>query len=163
MSQPLRFTTVRVGTISVTGEGHTFEFDVRVLLGSDGAYRLLSGTLSEPVPTEEEAVHLLTSDVEWRDGVAVLEPEEQPCAICGAPVTASARYPRKLCLPCVLEATDADGRSLQFSNTGPFGGFEARHRDDKSPYPGGECFVRGIRCQAEEGRFGGIVVQPLGY
>jgi len=70
------------------------------------------------------------------------------------------RYPRLLCPACVREATDAGGRSLRFFNTGTGGGFEARHADDGSPHAGHECFVRGVRCRADEHHFGGIVVQP---
>jgi hypothetical protein len=171
MSEALSFTTVRVGAIKVTVEGHELESDVRVLLGSDGGYRVLAaGTLSEPLSTLEEAAARaqpeasspgVTCELCWREDGAPLDADEQPCAICSAVVAASPRYPRKLCPACVLEATDANGRLLQFNNTGPFCGFEARYRDDESAHPGGACWVRGIRCQAEEGRFGGIVVQPI--
>lgn len=170
MIEQLRFTTVRVGLVRLTVGGHSIESDVRVLLGSDGGYRLLAGTLSDPVPTIEEAAARAVPEpcppdvicaVQWREDGARLDPGEHPCPICGAPVLASPRYPRKLCPACVLEATDAEGRSIHFTNTDLSGGFEARHSDDGTPHPGGECFVRGTPCQAEESKFGGIVVQPI--
>jgi hypothetical protein len=170
MGEPLRFTTLRVGLVRLTVGGQSIESDVRVLLGSDGGYRLLAGELSDPVPTIEEAVARavpescppdVTCEVQWREDSAPLDPGEHRCPICGAPVLGSPRYPRKVCLACVLEATDAEGRSIHFTNTDLSGGFEARRSDVGTSHPGGECFVRGIRCQAEESKFGGIVVQPI--
>lgn len=170
MSAPLQFTTVRAGLIRLTVSGHTIDSDVRILLGSDGNYRLLSGALSEPLSTIEEAMARaapepcppdVTCEVQWREGGAPLGPGEHACPICGAPVLASPRYPRQLCPACVLEATDARGRSIRFANTGFSGGLEARYSDDGSIHTGSECLVRGVRCRAEEHRFGGIVVQPI--
>lgn len=167
---PLRFETVLVGTSMVELDGRRFESEVRVLLGSDGAYRLLGGALSEPVPSLAAAVALVEEaavqpgarrEVRWRvDGAAPGE-NEGPCPVCGAPVVLSPRYPRQLCRACVLEAADANGRALRFGNTCFGGGFEARYADDRTPYASDECFVRGLRCQAGEHRFGGIVVQLL--
>jgi hypothetical protein len=34
--------------------------------------------------------------------------------------------------------------------------------DTGEEYPGRECFINGIRCEAEEARFGGIVIQAVG-
>lgn len=169
MGAPIRFTTVRVGVATLTVGGQSIESDVRVLLGSDGGYRVLAGTLSEPVPTLEEAARAACEPcppdvrcaVQWREDGAPPGPGEHPCPICGAPVHASPRYPRKLCPACVLEAADAEGRSIHFTNTGLSGGFAATPADAGSLPPGGECFVRGVRCRAEEGRFGGIVIQPV--
>jgi hypothetical protein len=86
---------------------------------------------------------------------------EQACPICGSPVPASPRYPRQLCSACVLEATDAAGRPLRFQNVSLSGGFEAFHADDGSLYDSHECFVRGVRCRADERYFGGIVIQTV--
>jgi len=167
----LRFATIRVGVIALDVRGQAAEFDVRILMDSDGGYRVLSpGDLSEPLPSLEAAVQRVEAGepvppdvsrvVRWRPDLRPLVPDEIPCPICGAPSSVSPRYPRLLCPACVREATDAGGRSLRFFNTGTGGGFEARHADDGSPHAGHECFVRGVRCRADEHHFGGIVVQP---
>jgi hypothetical protein len=83
-----------------------------------------------------------------------------PCPICGSPVHHWDRYPDQLCEACVAQAVDAAGRPLRFGNLHFGGGFQAIHADDGTPHEGHECFVRGIRCHADEHRFGGIVVQP---
>src|SRR5262245_10303291 len=167
----MRFETIRVGVIALDVRGQAVEFDVRILMDSDGRHRVLSpGDLSEPLPSLEEAVRRVevgeplppdvSRVVRWRPDLAPLIPDEAPCPICGAPSSMSSRYPRPLCPACVREATDAGGRALRFFNTGTGGGFEARH-DDGTPHAGHECFVRGVRCRADEHYFGGIVVQPI--
>jgi hypothetical protein len=167
-----RFTTLRVGVRTMHLDGQAFEFDVRVLLDEGGGYRVYDWSLSAPLPSLDAAVALAhapepvpegaTFELRWRDPGAPLGPDEGPCPVCAAPAFASARYPRCLCPACVLEATDAPGRPLRFGNIDLSGGLTARHADDGSPYQGVECFVRGVRCRAEEHRFGGIVVQPVG-
>jgi len=171
VSELLRFTTVRIGVVAFDWGGQVLESDIRILLDSDGNYRLLAGTLSEPLPSIEDAVARaeapqprpsdVSYEVRWRDDDAPRGPEEQPCPICGAPVIAPARYPRRLCPACVMEATDSRGRPLRFGNMDASGGFEARYADDGTLYDDHECFVRGIRCRAEEHHFGGVVVQPI--
>jgi hypothetical protein len=166
----LRFETIRVGVIALDVHGQAVEFDVRILMDSDGRHRVLSpGDLSEPLPSLEAAVLRVevgepvppevSRVVRWRPDLAPV-PGEIPCPICGAPSATSPRYPRLLCPACVREATDAGGRPLRFFNTDTGGGFEARHADDGTPHAGHECFVRGVRCRADAHHFGGIVVQP---
>ncbi|MBX7134622.1 MAG: hypothetical protein K1X67_18295 [Fimbriimonadaceae bacterium] len=72
----------------------------------------------------------------------------------------SARYPNYLCHTCAAEAADASGRKLEFSNESFSGGYVARYADDKTPYDSHECFVRGVRCHADEAHMGGIVIRP---
>ena len=86
------------------------------------------------------------------------------CPVCGKEQPAVARYPGYLCRDCVGRAATADGRALTLVNTTVSGGFAARYADN------GELaeeesvthivYVDGIRCRADEARFGGIVVQP---
>lgn len=86
------------------------------------------------------------------------------CPICGREQPALNRYPDYLCRDCVGRASTEDGRRLDLVNTSAGGGFAARYADD-----GELCeevtlthvvHVDGIRCWADEARFGGIVVQP---
>jgi hypothetical protein len=81
------------------------------------------------------------------------------CPICLAEVCPNKRYPKYLCSQCSSRATDAFGRSLEFGNVGLSGGYVAAYADTGEEYPSHECFVDGIRCRADEARFGGIVIE----
>jgi len=83
----------------------------------------------------------------------------QTCPICGASVQPSQRYPRHVCRDCFAEATDRAGRRLEFSNVGMSGGYAAHYPDTGEPYDSHDCWIRGIRCRADEARFGGIVIE----
>jgi hypothetical protein len=168
-SETLRFTTLRVGVIAVGAGEQVVELEVRLLLASDGSHRVFYGGLSDALPSLEAAVaeaeraaaSAESAALRWRDGHPTLAPGEQPCPVCAAPASPSPRTPRPLCPVCVLEATDARGCPLRFSNSGLSGGFEARYANDGARYDGRECFVRGVRCRVDEAKFGGIVVQPV--
>ena len=60
----------------------------------------------------------------------------------------------------MAQATTESGRRLEFSNVDATGGFQAFYSETGEPYPSHVCFVRGVRCVADEAHFGGIVVQP---
>lgn len=90
--------------------------------------------------------------------------ESVSCPVCGAEQPSLARYPDYLCRDCVSRAATEDGRRLRLTNTSPSGGFAARYADDGELCPevtiSHIVFVDGVRCWADEGRMGGIVVQP---
>ena|SRR5687768_7850983 len=83
----------------------------------------------------------------------------QHCPICGDEVQPSQRYPRYVCHPCGLKAASAGGRRLRFSNVSFSGGYQAHYEDNGEEYPSHECFIDGVRCLADEHRFGGIIIQ----
>jgi ADP-ribosylglycohydrolase len=83
----------------------------------------------------------------------------QRCPICSVAVKPYARYPRYLCGNCAEEACGEDGRPLVFFNVDISGGYRAEYADTQEPYASHECFVRSVRCWADEARFGGIVIQ----
>ena len=85
--------------------------------------------------------------------------ESQACPICGAQLRRNARYPRYLCGDCASRVTASDGRPLRFSNLDFGGGYAAHYAATGEAYPSHECFVDGIRCRADEARFGGIVIE----
>ena len=87
--------------------------------------------------------------------------EGQRCPICFADVEPSSRYPRYVCRICASKASSADGRLLDFSNVDLSGGFAAQYADTRAEYRSHECFIEGIRCHADEARFGGIVIQVV--
>ncbi len=83
----------------------------------------------------------------------------QHCPICSAEVTPSTRYPRHVCGACAAKASSADGRLLAFSNEGLSGGFVAEYAATGEVYASHECFISGVKCHADEARFGGIVIE----
>lgn len=89
-----------------------------------------------------------------------MAPATQLCPICRASVPPSPRYPRYVCARCCARAATAEGRPLVFYNLDLAGGFVARRADTGEVHPGHECFIDGVRCLADEARFGGIVVEP---
>ncbi|MEV4706712.1 hypothetical protein [Actinoplanes sp. NPDC049316] len=88
----------------------------------------------------------------------------QRCPICRTEVRTNPRYPDHLCQDCATRAIAADGRPLKFFNTSATGGFEAIYADDNTPAEAVTrdhvVFVDGVRCVANEARFGGIVIRP---
>lgn len=83
----------------------------------------------------------------------------QECPVCHYPVPPTTRYPRLVCGLCMRETTDEKGRLLRFYNIDVSGGFRAEYADTGEPRAGHVCYVRGVRCVADEGYFGGIVVE----
>ncbi len=85
----------------------------------------------------------------------------QRCPICFNSVQPFARYPNYVCNDCCEKVVDRKGREVWFRNLDMWGGFEGVYADDGSPYDSNICFIKGMRCTAEEARFGGIVFQPV--
>ena len=81
------------------------------------------------------------------------------CPICNTSLEKWERYPRYVCEDCIGKATDSTGRILLFSNIDFAGGFIAKYKDTGKIYDSNSCFIDGVRCHADEARFGGIVVQ----
>jgi hypothetical protein len=82
---------------------------------------------------------------------------QQSCPICGVIQRANPRYPRYLCRECADQAVDETGRRLHFTSLGC--GFQASYADTDELRDSHVCFVRGVRCWADEAHFGGIVIQ----
>jgi hypothetical protein len=85
----------------------------------------------------------------------------QHCPICQKEVTPDPRYPRSVCADCASRAQSVDGRLLEFFNTDLSGGFVARYRDTLEAYRSHACWIDGVRCHADEARFGGIVIEVV--
>ena len=85
--------------------------------------------------------------------------DAQFCPICGAPVAPMARYPRYVCAACAAKAAAADARPLHFFNVSLSGGFGAEYAEAGEPYDSSICYIDGVKCMADEARFGGIVIQ----
>jgi len=87
--------------------------------------------------------------------------DKQPCGICKKMVNKNLRYPNYICSDCQAEShpVTEDGVQVDFFNIDISGGFQSK-REGASEY-GHEhvCFIKNVRCVANEARFGGIVIQ----
>ncbi|MCA9592974.1 MAG: hypothetical protein KC776_06670 [Myxococcales bacterium] len=96
-------------------------------------------------------------------GISFMQPNpgpDTPCPICREPRPGSPRYPDHVCADCVRRAVNQNGHALRFENAGPFGGLVAVVIDTNERTHDQGCTIDGVRCRAEEARFGGIVVRP---
>lgn len=82
------------------------------------------------------------------------------CPICGGTVQANPRYPRYVCSSCRQRASSPEGEFLEFFNQTIFDGYLARYVETGLDYPRHDCVIDGVKCRADEARFGGIVIQP---
>lgn len=83
------------------------------------------------------------------------------CPICNEKVPFSSRYPHYVCERCSVNAVDENGQSLKFWNVSISGGFEARYTETNKIRNSHVCYISGIKCWADESRFGGIIIQKL--
>ncbi len=90
-----------------------------------------------------------------------MTPDTQHCPICSKPVEPSLRYPRYVCRECASKASSQDGRALKFHNESFSGGFVAKYADTGEQYLSHDCYINGVKCYADEARFGGIVIQVV--
>ena len=93
--------------------------------------------------------------------------EQQLCPLCKTEVPYSGRYPNYICYMCCSKGNvkDSEGNLVEFYNSTPIGtGFLSLHTIDGKVVKKEEhtCFVKGVKCYAEEARFGGIVIQLFG-
>ena len=92
-------------------------------------------------------------------GKAMCAKTKQSCPICKTLVSPSERYRRYVCAECASRASDEQGRKLAFGNIDFGGGFQAAYADTGEKREGHECFIDGVKCWADEARFGGIVIE----
>lgn len=81
------------------------------------------------------------------------------CPICNTALKYFERYPNYICPKCAAKASDKSGRLLSFGNEGMWGGFEGVYMDNGEEYNSHACYVDKIECNADEARFGGIVIE----
>ena len=97
---------------------------------------------------------------------------ETACPVCATPVKTMERYPRSLCAQCAARVTDHSGRPVVFydiavdsKNTESVlvGGFYGYYADTdlREAYPSSICYVDGLTCEAQNTRYGGIVIEAL--
>ena len=83
----------------------------------------------------------------------------EPCPICSQPVQYWERYPGLLCQECSKRTTDKNGTRVSHYNVSFSGGCYGVYDEGKETYMDPYCYVDGVKCIADEHRFGGIVVQ----
>lgn len=87
--------------------------------------------------------------------------EMQNCPICRNEIEKNERYPNQICEDCAERIADKDGREivLEFNWSG---GFSVRYKDRGERYFDQFIYINGIKCKAEEDRFGrGIIIQTV--
>jgi len=94
-----------------------------------------------------------------------IETQKNLCPICKNTLEYyTPRYPKAICGNCSNNESnifDSDGNNVCFANVDITGGFISIHNINgkqiqKSDH---ECWISGIKCYADEFRFGGIVIQ----
>ncbi|CAN5659614.1 hypothetical protein BH24ACI3_BH24ACI3_11880 [soil metagenome] len=88
--------------------------------------------------------------------------DEQRCPICSAAVEPNVRYKNYVCFNCCALAVDEEGRKLGFGNESFSGGFAAWYADTNETREGHVCFIKGIKCWADEAHMGGIAIRIYG-
>lgn len=81
------------------------------------------------------------------------------CPLCHTALKAIARYPNNVCSNCAARGTDKEGRLMAFGNVDMTGGYIAKYRDTGEVYERHGCYIEGIKCYANEAKFGGIVIE----
>lgn len=144
------------------GDGYEFELsqfedlsdtNVQHLIG---VYKNIDKTVSTLININAIKEKELESDVLVGETPNI---KKQHCPLCRDDVQYSERYPKYVCSNCAEKITDADGRNVNFFNLDLYGGIGGEYVDTGEAYNKQVCYIDGVKCYAEEGRFGGIVVQ----
>ena len=81
------------------------------------------------------------------------------CPICSESTPHQNRYPLSVCFECYGQAKDIAGRKLTFYNIDLSGGYKAIIEETGEEYESHICYINGVKCYADEAKFGGIVIQ----
>ena len=82
------------------------------------------------------------------------------CPVCTAPLKSMSLYPRYVCGRCASQAASADGRLLAFFKGGFSRGFIPIYAVTRQRYDEGHVFwIDSVRCDPDEHRFRGIVIE----
>lgn len=86
------------------------------------------------------------------------------CPVCGSQTEmASSRYQQCVCWNCrdTYESLDEDGNVLTFGNVDYTGGFVSFKNGVATSPSQHICYINGVKCCADEARFGGIVIRKF--
>jgi len=88
--------------------------------------------------------------------------KQQHCPCCNRYIKRNERYPDYVCSKCVLLATDKSGNPITFVNITESGqGYQGKYSANGNLYRGSICYIKGVKCFADEAYFGGIVIRPF--
>jgi hypothetical protein len=90
---------------------------------------------------------------------------KQYCSNCRKEIGLMRRYPKRICSECTEKITSIDGRKVEFFNTELMGtGCQGYYSftNQKENYDSVSCYINNREFCAEEGRFGGIIIQLKG-
>lgn len=88
--------------------------------------------------------------------------KQQHCPTCNTYVKYNERYPNYVCNKCISLATDKSSNQIAFYNITNSGhGCQGQYLADGKLYRGIICYIKGIKCFAEEAYMGGIVIRPF--
>jgi hypothetical protein len=90
----------------------------------------------------------------------------QKCPVCKENVECVPRYPRYVCEDCQQKhpPVNSDGKEVEYFNLGFGGGVGSCLKGEQPTDPPQSehiCFINGVKCWADEARFGGIVIEVM--
>jgi hypothetical protein len=87
---------------------------------------------------------------------------QQHCPCCNAYVKYNERCPDYVCNKCIPLAIDKSGRQIIFvSITNSGQGCQGKFVDDDKLFRGNICYIKGIKCFADEDYMGNISIRPF--
>lgn len=126
---------------------------------------LLSADRYEPANYHRIKVVLQSGKEAWiytagMNPADIKMPRMRDCPVCSAKVEYQERYPNRVCAGCAARTADENGRKISYMTLSFAGGLRAAFDDTGERYADQFCYVDGIKCRAEEDRFGrGIVIE----
>lgn len=89
--------------------------------------------------------------------------DTRPCPCCKKLTEICHRHPKYICRECVntYPILNKDGEEVVFSNIDWTGGFVSRVKNSTVCQEDHICYINGIKCWADEYRFGGIVIEAI--
>lgn len=90
-----------------------------------------------------------------------MEEEYQLCPVCKKEIELCARHPNYICRECLrtYPKLNDHGEEVTFYNVSWTGGFICKNVKTGEINEEHICYINGVRCWADEYRFGGIVIE----
>ena len=87
--------------------------------------------------------------------------EKGNCPVCNVEFQKMMRYPNSICIDCIKNIVDEEGNLVTFSITHEYGDITRTYTKDNHTITtlSNVGYVAGVKCNAGEMRFGGIVIQ----
>lgn len=91
------------------------------------------------------------------------QPVHQSCPVCKCETPFYSNHPNYVCKACVEKypILNKKGEEVRFFNVSHTGGFYAKVLATGETNDDHICFINGVKCWADEFRFGGIVIEAI--